>query len=199
MTNTQHQIDRNHTLKRFAIVGFIIGALLAIAVLALEFVFPVWLPIMAPPEKAIQLLAYHNNDFEANTLYVRTVSGNVYAFRFLTYGTSDIEWRSVEQANADANNYECNFGKFSTPRPPGRMVSQLESHPCVLDSSSQVNYIILEDGSIWRWGKSVYEFEEIWVVFGLIVSVIIGGGLGVALGVLIGFVIVKFKKVGARS
>jgi hypothetical protein len=88
---------------------------------------------------------------------------------------------------------------FATPIPPGKVIDQLESHPCIVDAESQVDYVLLQDGSIWRWEKTVPEWAIIWVLFGLVVYVFIGSGLGVVAGVLIGFVIVKFKKVGARS
>jgi hypothetical protein len=195
MSNPQQRSTSARVLKRSAIAGFIIGALLATTVFVFEFVFPIWIPVMAPPEKAVKLLTYHNNGFDDNTLYVRTESGSVYAFRVASFGASDIEWKKAEQTYPEANDYECNFGKFPTPNPPGKIVSQLESHPCVVDSSNQVNYIILEDGSIWRWGKSVPEFEEYWALFGLAMCVFFGGGLGVLGGFFLGLAIVRFKKI----
>jgi hypothetical protein len=193
MSNPQQRSTSDRVLKRSAIAGFIIGALLATTVFVFEFVFPIWIPVMPPPEKATKLLAYHDNAFEDNTLYVRTTDGNIYAYGPSSYGGNDIKWRIVKEVNQEASGYEC-AGKFSTPNPPGKIVSQLESHPCIVDSSTQVNYIILEDGSIWQWGKSVPEFEEIWALFGLSISVLIGGGLGVLGGFFLGLAIVRFKK-----
>jgi len=63
----------------------------------------------------------------------------------------------------------------------------------VLDSESQVNYIILEDGSIWKWETATGEMDGLWVPLGVIV-VAIGGMLGGVAGLPIGLVTLLLKK-----
>lgn len=197
MINAQHRSARNQILDRYVTWGIIIGALLGVAAFVCNYIFPMWQQVTMPPEMSAQLLAYHSNAYEENTLYVRAITGNIYTYGPSSYGAGDVKWRKVEEVNQEASKYQC-VGKFSTPNPPGKVVSQVEGHPCIVDASSQVNYILLEDGSIWRWEKTVPEFAIIWALFGLGLYVLIGGGLGVIAGVLIGFVIVKFKKVNAQ-
>lgn len=191
MSDTKHRSNR--ILIRATRVGIVIGALSGVAVFILAFVFPVWRPIMMPPENRVDLLAYQNNAFDDNTLYVRTVSGNIYALSSSSYGKSDTEWRRVERVNQKTNSYECDFSEFPTPYPPGKIVSQLESHPCVLDSRSQVDHIILEDGSIWKWEKTTGEMDVLLAPVGVI-YVGIGGVLGAIAGILTGFALIRFKK-----
>jgi hypothetical protein len=73
-------------------------------------------------------------------------------------------------------------------------VSQVEGHPCIVDAESQVNYVLLQDGGIWRWEKTVPEWAIIWVFFGLVVYVFIGSGLGVVAGLLIGIANWKLRR-----
>lgn len=193
MTNTQHRSDRDQTLDRFVTVGIIIGAWLGIAAFVFVIFFHPWQQIMTPPENAVELLAYHGNAFEDNTLYIRTASGNLYAYGPSSHSTDDVKWRRVEQVNPEASGDECHFGEFSTPHPPGRIISQLESHPCVQDGESQVNHIILEDGSIWKWEEATGELDLLLIPMGAVVAVI-GGALGVVAGLLIGLVTWKLKK-----
>jgi hypothetical protein len=198
MTDTQHQPDRSRIIKRAVLAGIIIGVLLGLIAFVLVFVFPIWRPIMAPPEKAVELLAYRYNAFDDYTLYIRAASGDIYAYRSSDYGASDVEWRQVEQVKREENSYKCNFGGFSTPIPPGKIVSQLESHPCIVDAESQVNHILLEDSSIWKWEKTTGELDMLLIPLGAFVAAI-AGLIGAVAGMLIGIAIVKFKKVEARS
>jgi hypothetical protein len=157
--------------------------LLGVIVFVFAIFFRPWQQIAEPPENAIKLLAY-----QGGILYIRAASGNLFA-----YGTSDSKWKSVGQVNPQASSYECNLRQFSTPRPPGRIVSQLETHPCVEDATSQVNHILLEDGSIWKWEETTGELDVLLVPAGVVVAVI-GGALGVVAGLLIGLVTWKLKK-----
>jgi hypothetical protein len=199
MSNLHQRSERDQVLDRYVTWGIIIGALLGVVAFVFTYVFPMWQPVVAPPEKAAELLAYHSNAFESNTLYIRTGAGSIYKYGPSSYKDNDAKWSKVDQINQEASGYECNFGGFSTSIPPGKVISQLESHPCIVDAESQIDHILLQDGSIWRWEKTVPEFEVVWALFGLVVYAFIGCGLGVVAGVVIGFVIVKFKKVGARS
>jgi len=184
MSNKHHRSERDQILDRYVTWGIIIGALLATTVFVFEFVFPRWIPVMAPPETAVKLLAY-----QGGVLYIRTVSGNVYA-----YEASDGRWKRAEQVDPKASDNECNFGEFSTPRAPGKIVSQLESYPCIVDAASQVNLILLEDGSIWKWEKTAGEMDLLFVPIGVIVATVTGGSLGVVVGLVIGIVNWKLKK-----
>ena len=193
MTNTQHRSERDRTLDRSVTMGIIIGALLGIAVFVFAIFFRPWQQITLPPENAVELLAFHTTGFESGILYIRATSGNVYAYSPFSDGASNVEWRKVEQVNREESSYECKLGRFSTPNPPGRIVSQLESHPCLQDAESQVNYIILEDGSIWKWDKSTGEMDGLLIPLGVIVAVI-GGALAGVAGVVIGLVTLILKK-----
>jgi hypothetical protein len=188
MANTRRRSERDQILDRFVTWGIIIGALIGIAVFAV-FVFASffrpWQRVVAPPENAVELLAYHNN---SNTLYIRTVSGNLYV-----YGSSDDKWRRVEQVNQEESSYECKLGELPTPNPPGRIVSQLETYPCIVDAESQVNHILLEDGRIWRWEETAGEMDFLAIPVGIVVAVI-GGALGVVVGLLLGILNWKLKK-----
>ncbi len=194
MSNKHHRSERDQILDRYVTWGIIIGALLGVAAFVFTYVFPMWQPVMAPPEKPAEILAYHSNASEENTLYIRTSTGNIYKYGSSSYGAGDAKWRKVDQVNQEASGYECDFGGFSTPTPPGKVIGQLESHPCIVDASSQVNYILLEDGSIWRWEKTAGELDLLIVPVGVIVTAAIGGSLGVVVGLLIGILNWKLKK-----
>jgi hypothetical protein len=187
MSNKHRRSERDQILDRYVTWGIIIGALLGVAAFVFTYVFPMWQPVTAPPEKGVEIL-------EGNTLYIRTTAGNIYQYGPSSYKDDTTEWSRVDQVNHEASGYECNFGGFATPIPPGKVISQLESHPCIVDASSQVNYILLEDGSIWRWEKTAGELDLLILPVGVIVAAAIGGSLGVAVGLLIGILNWKLKK-----
>jgi hypothetical protein len=193
MTNSQRRSGRDQTLDRSVTWGIIVGAVLGIAVFVFATFFRPWRQMKVPPENAVELLAFHTTGFESGTLYIRTTSGNVYAYSPFSDGASNVEWRKVEQVNQEESSYECKLGKSPTPNPPGRVVSQLESHPCLEDGESQVNYIILEDGSIWKWEEASGEMDLLLLPVGVIAAAI-GGALGVVAGMLIGLVALTLKK-----
>ncbi len=193
MTNAQRRSERDQTLDRFVTWGIIIGALLGIAVFVFAVFFRPWQQLKAPPENAVEILAFHTPGFESGILYIHTSSGSIYAYSPFSDGTSNAEWTKVEQVNQEESNYECNLGEFSTPTPPGRIVSQLESHPCLVDGESQVNFIILEDGSVWKWEGGSSELDLLLIPLGVVVAVI-GGSLGAVAGLLIGIVTWKLNK-----
>jgi hypothetical protein len=193
MSNKLHRSERDQLLDRYVTWGIIVGVLLGIAVFVIAVFFRPWQQMKVPPENATELLAFHTTGFESGTLYIRTTSGNVYAYSPFSDGASNVEWRKVEQVNREESSYECKLGAFPTPNPPDRILSQLESHPCLVDGESQVNFIVLENGSVWKWEGGSSELDLLLIPVG-IVAAVIGGSLGVVVGLLIGIVNWKYRK-----
>jgi hypothetical protein len=92
MSNKHRRSERDQILDRYVTWGIIIGALLGVAAFVLTYVFPMWQPATAPPEKAAEILAYHSNASEENTLYIRTSAGNIYKYGPSSYGADDAKW-----------------------------------------------------------------------------------------------------------
>jgi len=82
----------------------------------------------------------------------------------------------------------CRFDVFPTPPAPGIVISQLEVYPCIVDGSMQINYILLDDSSIWSIEQSESELGEgVNNCFALLLPV-----TGLLFGLAIGVVVAKF-------
>lgn len=64
---------------------------------------------------------------------------------------------------------------FEVPSPPGRVVDSIETQACHPEAAYQVNFAVLEDGSVWRWQHFVTASS---LLLYLLVSTVCGSMLG---------------------
>ena len=165
------------------VVGLVCGSLLGVAVFV---VYPSldsgWRRISNPPDKAIELFGYY---YLGEMVYVGTETRKIYACSSPTYKDNKGCTKLTEIPPESNINVSCNWKVFPTPKPPGRTIHQFEAHPCIPDSTLQVNHIILEDGSIWKWEKGTSEFGDFLTAIFVGVCGIAGAVLGLISGVII--------------
>lgn len=146
-----------------------------------------WQRISNPPEKVVELLDY---DYGFNRgAYVRTTTGDIYACSssYKANGTGCVK-TSYPPEYRPLNS--CAGKVYPTPKPPGTVVSKLEVHPCIEDSWVQVNLIVLDDDSIWKWETIEGEI----IFFGRIFLVGIGAVCGATLSLIGGIGILLLKR-----
>ena len=103
-------------------------------------VFTRWQPLGSPPGGAVDIL-----DADASFVYVMNSQGEVY--RWL------IDWEKtqpLERPLLDPDRV-CEPMAPRLPAPPGEVVDRIEGTQCYADGAGYFHYVLLEDGSLWKW------------------------------------------------
>ena len=147
-----------------------------------------WQQISNPPDKVVELLDY---DYSFNRAYVRTTTEDIYTCSS-SYKANGKGCVKVSYPSEYPPLNSCAGKIYPTPKPPGAVVSQLEVHPCIEDSWVQVNLVVLDDDSIWKWETIEGEI----IFFGRIFLVGIGAVCGATLSLIggIGILLLKRKR-----
>ena len=170
-----------------AFVGFVIGLILAAAISNIP---PSWEQQIYPTissqaDPAVELIGVDN---QAGLLYVRSRSQKIYQCHVTWSDEPTTEVCTETEPNIAAklgDSAPCKGFIFPTPRPPGTVLASLQAHPCSDDANIQVDYIILNDNSIWRSTQSTGGAgEAIAALFTMVCATV-----GTILGLVIGFVI----------
>ncbi len=142
-----------------------------------------WQSLGFPPAKAIKVLGVSQSDHD---LVVQTVDGERYIFQC---GRSKPQagqycWYKLEELPPLQSISET--PRFVVPNPPGSVVSSV----AIPLPNRQINYAVLEDGSVWVWNydprppdsmggeelatlMAFFIFAVVGLVIGIIISVII--------------------------
>lgn len=137
-----------------SVAGLILGTLL------LRQVYQIphgnWTQLQSPPEKPVKFLANSPFDIWGGTIYVETDRGNIFSH------TCDEEnpcyWKEEESVPKQPAEtfWTCppnHKGEFQTPPAPGRVLDSREVNVCGVDYGIQINFILLDNGTIWVWNK----------------------------------------------
>lgn len=143
-----------------------------------------WKPLEPPPEKATEILAAGAGSGDSWAVYVKTTNQKVYSCSY------EICWieKTVVPEDLRANPPCDPPVYFEVPSPPGQVVDSREAQACNSEAGYQVNFVVLEDGSVWRWQHYTTAFSLLERLF---VSTICGsilglsGGLGVTVFILL--------------
>jgi hypothetical protein len=177
------------SLLGFAAIMGLISGILVVGLFACLDTFNNWQRISTPQDKAVELLDYDYPLFIGDrAAYVKTATGTIYACSpsYRANGRGCVK-ASYPPEHLIVNT--CCDKIYSTPKPPGAVVSELKVCPCVEDCSVQVNLILLDDGSVWKWEKADCEM----VFFGRVLLALVGAGCGATLGLIGGFAILLLK------
>lgn len=103
-----------------------------------------------PPAPASEILAGGTGLSGASWwVYVRSAAGAIYYCP--PYTSGDCWVRAAEPLDLPAPE-PCEIpGNFAVPPPPGRVLDSLEDQACNGEAAYQVNFAVLNDGSVWRW------------------------------------------------
>lgn len=177
-------------------IGLILGVVLSYTIPELEkegWKLQPYAAIAPSADRATQLVGYH---YQKELLYVKGQSHKVYECRASLNNAPDPS--ACREANEETINQlgrlpRCTSLLVPIDDPPGHTISQLEDVDCRSNEYQivQINYAILDDGSLWLLYYNSLGFLGLWFkdIF-TIAYVIIGTLLGLALG-LIGVTIAK--------
>jgi hypothetical protein len=156
--------------------------------------FEPWHPLGVPPEQAIEIYAHTDN-----TPFVKTVNGNFYHCTYFRQSDSQNCWTKVDRSDLEiVDSYPCIPDvHFNVPSPPGEVVDMFEFEGCAGGLSvvtTQNNFALLEDGSVWAWSYGYSNFSGIstmgYILEGFYWGMILGG---IIVFVLLVFKIVRYK------
>ncbi len=157
----------------FVVLIWTISGSLAIGLgfLALRFApLGKWEQVPNPTEKAVRIITY-----DTRSLYVSTESEKIYI--------CDV-WGDICEEVGDQDVVDhpdlCKSAHQLVPNPPDKPIDQREFHLCGADMTIQLDYVILDDGTIWEWSNS-FGWAEGLIFRALCVS---GGAVGFVGGII---------------
>jgi hypothetical protein len=182
------------------LVGLILGVVFPLTISGSEeeggWKLQIYAAIAPSADRAIGLVGYN---YQKELLYVKGQSQKVYECRASM--NSDPDPNACFEATAEAiaqlgSLQRCTSILVPIEDPPGRAISQLKDVDCRSNEYQivQINYAILDDGSLWRLydnslGVLGNWFKEVFVIAGAIV--------GTLLGLAIGMIVVAISKVAS--
>jgi hypothetical protein len=176
-----------------ALIGLIIDCLVIPWLLLNWYEVIGWQPLPTPPEQVAEIVSYEDI---ANTIIVRTVSNRLYTCTFsrksiFSHGCLPQE-QPVSTPHSPTPPFSnlCRGKGFPTPKPPGAIAEELEAHPCIAEGYSQVNVILLENGTLWGWSAAKTDLD---MGFALLCAPV-SGGVGIVLGGLLGLNLRRFAR-----
>jgi hypothetical protein len=138
-----------------------------------------WQRLPDPPQPAAEILAAGSRmGNDAWWIYVRSAAGETYACSPAEEGAC---WVTVPEPVELPTMPPCEYpSNYTVPAPPGRVIARLDTEACNFEAGYQVNFAVLENGSVWRWEHFSSGLSGVagWLFGGLC-----GAGLGVLVAV----------------
>ena len=117
-----------------------------------------WVQMPPPPEPPRDFVGASCYSLGQGAVFVQTESGMVYR-----YDDSQLDnvWQRVDNFNEVPERFSLAEGcdsaslmKYRPPRAPGQIVAQHVVFERGADCRSQTYYVLLRDGTLWRWRRS---------------------------------------------
>jgi hypothetical protein len=125
-----------------------------------------------PPEGGVEIVAG-----DINVVYVRSEAGKVYGCEH-SNSTDDSCWLEAQKpydVDPEATHDNRLFQGDVEP-PPGEVVDALEVTVWQAEDAFETRYILLEDGTMWKWEYDVGAYQSLSI---LILGPIAGLGIGI--------------------
>ena len=150
--------------------------------------FEPWKPLGKPPEKAVKI-SYYEGNVKDYLPFVETTDGIVYFYSNSLSNNQKNYWVKTDFSELPIKKtYPCyKVDPFDVPKPPGKVIDMVEFESCwvglavISATTTQHNFVLLEDGSVWAWEYS--HPIPIFAFFSVVVHTIIGAALGLLVGV----------------
>ena len=173
--NKRSPHSRRETL--FIIAAALVGALLAALVMTWYLNRDNrWFRLVSPPnETPVQIMALDRK----LSPYVRTQQGNLYLCSGHTWRDACRQVKAEDLPRTELHPQWNTCGKPLPPLPalPGVVIDSIEAGRC-FEASTFSKIVILEDGSLWQWRRTLSWVNPfVWVT-----GTILGLGLGLAAG-----------------
>lgn len=140
-----------------------------------------WDRLQNVPEKAVEVVSYD----EWFTIFIRSDDEKFYKCVVDKY---DLECEEIEKQSITEHPDLCEGKKTDFQKPPGNVISHNVFRLCGPDMKIDINYLVLEDGSIWELSESSHALT-------ILLNIILIIFFSIALLVIVGFIVIKNRKV----
>jgi hypothetical protein len=108
-----------------------------------------WTSLGTPPEKAVKLVGA-----DPDTVYAQASNGHIYGCTL--FSSAEKCWQETDHMEITPDPYPCTFSPSDILKPPGEIIDRIDVYYCGADMSSETNYALLADGSVWnrRYGRA---------------------------------------------
>ncbi len=116
-----------------------------------------WKQIQEPPEEVVSFTGPTCYSLGDQTVYISTAGGNFYSHQCKQ--RNQCAWKEVAEVpdQSSLNISSCSAqsrSNYRPPAPPGEIIASYQVDDIGPNCRGQTNYILLEDGSIWRWNRA---------------------------------------------
>jgi hypothetical protein len=138
-----------------------------------------WEQLKNVPENAVEVVSYG----DWFTIYIRSEENNYYKCKL---NFEVLECEETTSNSITSNPDLCSGKKANFPKPSGNVISHNDFHLCGPDMVIDLNYLVLDDGSVWelRDGNHALTFFLRYCII----------GIGAILGALFGLMINRNRK-----
>lgn len=148
--------------------------------------FSRWRSLGALPDNGIDIVTG-----DVGVVYVVTAAGSIYGCRHRGTRVADDCWyETQEPLSVDQKaRFDKSLYQREVEPPVGTVVDTLEVTVWQAEDAFEVRYILLEDGTVWKWEYDVGSYLSLFII-------ILGPIAGVALGIVV--VVILWTGVGLR-
>jgi hypothetical protein len=138
-----------------------------------------WEQLQNVPENAAEVVSYG----DWFTIFIRSEENK--------YFECELDFENLECTETTSNSIEahhdlCAGKKSAYPYPPGNVISHTDFHLCGPDMVIDLNYVVLDDGSVWELRDGTHALT-LFLRYCII-------GIGVILGAVVGLLINRNRK-----
>jgi len=157
-----------------------------------------WNELPPPPEPLARFVANTPINYFGGEIYAETAAGTLYAL--VCDETCDWVKQDALPPPPDAESYwsgTCMAGyetpdpEMLKPRAPGTIVDRYETRYCGPDYFLDTFFLLLDDGTVWTWGKTDSAYGRLTATFA-------SGFIGLIAGLIAGIVVVSIVAVTRR-
>ena len=140
-----------------------------------------WERLHNVPEKAVEVVGYG----EWFTIFIRSADNKLYECEMDYY---DLECEETAKQSIIDHPDLCEGKKSDLQKPPGNVLSHNVYRLCGPDMTIDINYLVLDDGSIWELQESTHALT-------IFLNMLLLIFFGIALLAIVGFIVMRNRKI----
>jgi len=144
-----------------------------------------WKRLENVPENPVEVVSFG----EWETLFIRSADNKIYECETRYY---DLGCEETTKQSITEHRDLCEGKKSDHQKPPGNVMSHNVFRLCGPDMIIDLNYLVLEDGSIWELSESSHSLT---ILLNLILKIF----FGISLVIIVGFIVIRKWKIREKG